>query len=270
LKKIIDFLKYANIIVVAVTGIAAVAFYKLPTGNENIDWKVVGLLSIITWAIYVFDRLLDNQKELNLESERHLYHEKYKFNFIFGLIGLLLIIICMLFFQEPEIIRFGIFLGLFLLLYFVLTYYFKKFSFFKEIFMPILYVSAVVGVSFASKSSINLSQWILGFIFLLVCLQNILLISYLEYHKNDQSVNICQKINPLKIRKVIIYAGSINLFLVIFFFSDSFLYTQKLAWTLAFISSMYAITPIFKDKLLKSNNYRIWLDLVLFFLVFVF
>ncbi len=256
--------------VVIASCICCAAFFKLPFGNSFINYSSILLLGCISWMIYILDRILDNQKSIDIKSERHEFHKKNQFVLQFIILGLILVSICLLIFQKRDLLLFGLFIGCLVIIYFLTINKTVKGKYYKEFLMPIIYCLAIVGIPFIEKTSINLSEWILALIFFNIIFQNTLFFSVKEYSENDNLENICSIIQPIKLRKIINYLGAINIFLVIFFFSGPFNYTLKLAWIFLLISISISLLLSLPGKYLKNENYRWIVDGLLFLPLFIF
>jgi Na+/H+ antiporter NhaD/arsenite permease-like protein len=256
--------------VVIASCICCVAFFKLPFGNSSINYASILLLGSISWIIYILDRIFDNQKSNDIKSERHEFHKKNQFVLQFIVLGLILVSFCLLVFQKREVLFFGLFIGCLVILYFFIINKTAKGKYFKEIFMPIIYCLAIVGIPFIEKTSINFSEWILALVFFNIIFQNTLFFSVKEYSEDVNLENICAILPPIKLRRTINYLGAINIFLVIFFFSGPFNYTQKLAWLFLLISISISFLLSLPGKYLKNENYRWIVDGLLFLPLFIF
>ena len=228
------------------------AFSKLPLGTP-ISWTTTtNLLALSVWAIYLLDRLLDNRKPEENQTKRHEFHLTYQFNL--SLLLLLIVIVCslLLFIIPIEVLYFGltILLGVCVYFFFVHSYLTNKRILFwvKTWGIAVIYPIAVVGSTFISQSSINLSSWILAALVALICLQNLLLFAYFE-----------QDPSP-KREKTIRYIAVFALFIWIFLFYGSVTYTSFLAGILVGISITYSIIPLLYKRLIQRENYRWVID----------
>ena len=267
-KNIFRFFHLSSLNVVLVSIICSIAFFKLPLGQYHFDIKTIAQLACACWAIYIYDRLTDNIDEENPETDRHSFHKKYQYNFQILLIALSIIGLLITFFQPIKITFFGLGIVLLMGLYYFLLKKTKNFKFYKELAMPFIYVLAIVGLPFYMSSSINLSSWFLAGMFLLVIFQNMFAFSYFEYVENQNVENICKKISVGSIRKIINYSGSINLFIVIFLFSNGASYSNQLAFVFLAISVFTSLIVALPDKFQK--HYRWIIDGLLFFPLFIF
>ena len=261
---------YSSLNVVLASCICCIAFYKLPFGHSLVNYSAILLLGCVLWSIYILDRILDNQDKNHFKSERHEFHKRNQFILQCIVLGLILISLSLAVFQKMEVLLFGSLISSIVLLYFLLINKTTNGKYFKEILMPIIYCLAVVGIPFVEKSSINLSEWILAFIFFNLILQNILFFSFKEYSEKVNLENICSIIKPNKIRKAINYLGALNIFLVIFFFSGQLDYTQKLAWIFLIVSISMSIILSLPSEYLKNEKYRWIIDGLLFLPILIF
>lgn len=270
LVRILKTIVNSSLNVVLASCICCIAFYKLPFGNSIVNYSTILLLGCISWTIYIFDRMIDNQSINHFKSERHEFHKKNQFVLQSIVLGLILVSFSLVIFQKRNVLLLGFFISCLVVLYFLIINKNTKGKYFKEILMPIIYCLAIVGIPFVEKSSINLSEWILAFIFFNLIFQNILFFSIKEYSEEVNMENICSIIRPVKIRRTINYLGAINIFLVIFFFSGQSDYTQKLAWVFLLVSISISIILSLPSKYFKNENYRWIVDGLLFLPLFIF
>lgn len=256
----------ANLNVVAATMVCFVAFYKLPNNQHFVDYLSLAQLGLSCWAIYVLDRIKDNISKPEINTERHQFHYNHQFILQILMIAAILVSIVITFFQPLNLVIYGFLVTL--LSVFYLYFISAKLPYLKEIFMPFIYSLAVVGVPFVLSSSISLSSWILGIMFLGITIQNTFSFSFFEYIENESSDNICLKIGSRNTRKVINYITAVNIFVVIFFFSNQTNYPNLLGFVLVTISLanslIVAAAPKFK------NNYRWLIDGLLFLPLIIF
>jgi hypothetical protein len=268
-EKIMSLFKYfylSSLNVVFATVVCSISFFKLFEVDAFTAYKSIAQLAMTCWAIYILDRLLDNINEKKVSTERHIFHKNHQYILQIICIALMIISGILVFFQPKEIIYFGLLIASFVIFYFLVIS--RKWPFLKEWFMPLIYTLAVVGVPFTLSSSLNLSSWILGFMMLVVATQNALSFSYFEFSENPKNQNICQKIKPHKIRKIINYAASLNLFLAIYFFGSELYYSNQLSFVLAGISIINSLLVINEKKFM--TNYRWIIDGLLFLPLLIF
>jgi hypothetical protein len=256
--------------VVLSTCVCSIAFFKLPLGTGLINYWSVFLLGAATWIIYIFDRIIDNIKNGSNKSERHEFHLRYQYNLQALAIGLILICTVILFFMPKTLIFFGIKIGILVAFYFVLITKYNILANFKDVFMPIIYVLAIVGISIIEKPSINLSTYILAFLFFLVCSQNLLCFSFFEHLENPETENVAKLITKKNLGRIIKYIGVINLFVLIFMFSNAIEYNNKMAIVITLISLLNSLSIAFSEKLFVKLHYRWVLDSLFFLFVFIF
>lgn len=168
-----------------------IMFWKLNKNPPNYSFSVATILGFSVWIIYVLDRLLDNQKIAVYPTERHIFHQKYA-KFLWYFIGVLSLICAILVFHLPfNIIVFGIVIASITGIYlFIISKISSKNSFqhYKEPITSLVYVSGVFGTTILHNLTVNLL--VIGFIFLFVVFQNLLLFSLLEFKKSTNFYNI--------------------------------------------------------------------------------
>jgi hypothetical protein len=168
-----------------------IMFWKLSVSDAQIPIPTVSILGFSVWIVYILDRILDNQKPENSSTERHSFHQKYA-NYLWIMIGIFSVICFLLLFYLPlNIILFG-----FLILSLTTTYLFiiskiqdrNSLQILKEPITAIVYTSGVFGTTILQDFSvINLG---IGFIFLIIVFQNLLLFSLSEIKQNPSIYNL--------------------------------------------------------------------------------
>lgn len=244
-----------------------IMFWKLNKIPPKHSFSVIVILGFSVWIIYVLDRLLDNQKMDNNPTERHIFHQQNA-TILWYFIGLLTLICAILVFYLPinEII-FGIIIISFTGIYLIIV---SKISskntlqHYKEPITSLVYVSAVFGTTILHSPSIY--SLIIGFIFLSVVFQNLLLFSLLEYKKNKKSYNLAEHFGTKKSDKII---TSITFLIVILgyafiHFSNSD-YQNKVVIIEILMSTFLLIINIFDNFFLVNDRYR-WVGDGIFFL----
>lgn len=267
MKVITNFLKYSSLHVAFISGIHMLAFFNLPSGTAITHWPTLLQVFISTWIIYIVDRLLDNIYNES-SSPRHAYFENNQYNFSLLLIGLIIIDVVLCFFQKAEILIFGFFLGLIIVGYLFVLNKFKKVRSYKEFLMPILFVTAITGPGLILSSSINLSSWILTFMYLLLIYQNIFAFSYLEALNHEKENNFTTIFDLNRIRKWINYLGAFNIILFGILFLNFSTYPDKLAFIITLISFLYTLGLVFQHKI--KTHFREVFDGLLFLFILVF
>ncbi len=255
-----------NLNVVVATLVCFVSFYKLPDNKPFNDFLTLAQLGLSCWAIYVLDRLRDNIHNPELSTERHKFHYDHQFTLQLLMIASVVISAVITFFQPHQLIIYGFLI--ILLAGFYLFFISSKFPHFKEIFMPVIYCLAVVGVPFVLNTSISLSSWILGLMFLGLTLQNTFSFSLFEFLDSDSAENICSKIGISATRKAINYISAFNIFVVIFFFSNQANYPNLLGFVLVTISLTTSLIVANSSKFAKK--YRWLIDGLLFLPLVIF
>ncbi|MGR3809985.1 hypothetical protein [Jiulongibacter sp. NS-SX5] len=239
--------------------ICSIMFWRLPDGSGTIDVASVLLLGISTWIIYILDRILDLRIYPADFSERHAFHSKNQFNLSVLLVVLTLVGCFLCFFIPFTVFVYGLVLAAGLGIYFlVLNKLLKNVSFqwLKEPVTAIAYVLAVVGTSFAADSSINLSGWVLAFLFFLVVSQNLLIFSYFEQIDKEKVKNTVSKFGLKATRAIIRVLSAAVLFTAIFLFWGSFEYVNKVAFVIVLMSQILSMMPSFENWMLNNDRYR--------------
>lgn len=184
-----------------------IMFWKLNKTLPIHAFLVVVTLGFSVWIIYILDRLLDNQKIDNHPTERHIFH-RHNARVLWYFIGVLTFICSILIFYLPiNIIIFGSIISLFTAIYLLIISKISSknnFQHYKEPITSFVYVSGVFGTTILHNPIFN--SILIGFIFLLIVFQNLLLFSLLEFKKN---INVCNLAGYLGIKK----SNKINIFI---------------------------------------------------------
>ena len=179
-------------------------FWKLPSGQGKISMPSVAVLGIAVWLIYVLDRLLDNQKNAIILTERHLFHQSNQRILWFCVIICTVICAGLLFFVPFNIIKFGIVIALITGGYLLIINQISAenaFQHYKEPITCLVYVSGVFGITILNKPSMFSSQ--IGSIFLLIVFQNLLLFSLFELNNSPETNNLAQFLGKKSSKNII-------------------------------------------------------------------
>ncbi len=249
--KILRIIYLSSLHVALATGVCAAAFFKLTGNAPHTQWVSLVQIVLVCWLIYILDRILDVVRG-NTTTERHRFHFENQYNLQILAIALAAVNVFLLFFQSGEVILFGGITGTVVLLY--LAWIVPRYPQAKDYIMPLIYVTAVVGVPFVSASSITLSAWLTAFMFALTVFQNLAAFAYFEQGKKAK-------------RKTVTYIGAFNLFLFILFFSGNTEYVNRLALIFAGVSVFYSL--IINNEKRFSGHYRWIMDSLLFLPVLI-
>ena len=180
-------------------------FWKLNKNPPEDSFPVAIILGFSVWIIYVLDRLLDNQKlGFNL-TERHIFHRENA-KILWYFIGILVFICSIIVFYIPfNILIFGVIIssltGIYLFIISKISSN-NNFQLYKEPITAFVYVSAVFGTTILQNPQI--SSLLIGFIFLLIVFQNLLLFSLSELKKYNKSYNLAARFGIRKSNFIII------------------------------------------------------------------
>lgn len=167
----------------------------------------------------------------------------------------------LLLFLPEAVVWYGVFLALGVGFYFwILNRFFRnnKAQWVKEPTTAICYTLAVVGTALVSKSSINLSAWILLGMFFIVALQNLLIFSYFEFKQAAETENMVSIIGEKLSKKVIHGITSVNVFLVVLFFANGTEYVNYFAGITLLMTLGLSFLIAIPDWALRNDRYR-WL-----------
>ena len=179
--------------------ICNIMFWKLNKTPPVNLFTVVAILGFSVWIIYILDRLLDNNKIDLTPTERHIFHQQNA-KVLWYFIGLLTLICAVLVIYLPKnIIIFGITIlsitGIYLLIISKISSR-NNFQHYKEPITAFVYMSGVFGTTVLSN--LHLFSLRIGFVFLLIVFQNLLLFSLLEFKKNSTIINLASYIGMKK------------------------------------------------------------------------
>jgi len=235
-----------------------VMFWKLNKTPLEHSFTVVVILGFSVWIIYVLDRLLDNNKIDFVPTERHIFHQQNA-KILWYLIGMFVLICAVLIFYLPNnIIIFGIVISLLTGIYLLII---SKISSkndlqrFKEPVTALVYVSAVFGTTVLHNPQI--SSLLIGFIFLLIVFQNLLLFSLLELKKNANSYNLAEYFGINK-SNLIIIAITFTITTLGFYsiYSSVSNYENKVVFVEIIMSFILLIINQFDRFFLTNDRYR--------------
>lgn len=235
-------------------------FWKLPSGHEQISTSSVTILGITVWLIYVLDRLLDNQKGYLIFTERHLFHQSNQRILWFFVMICTCVCAGLLLFIPFDIIKFGIVIALMTGFYLLVVNQVSSensFQHYKEPLTAFVYTGAVWGT--ASLHHFDFPTVLLGFIFMLIAFQNLLIFSFFELN-NFPEINNLAKFLGKKSSKYIIF----GIFLVIIILgSFSFvILNNSYQYSVLFVEILMSFSLIliiyFRDFTLPYDRFR-WL-----------
>jgi hypothetical protein len=244
--------------VVLGTIVCNMMFWKLNEIPPEHSFAAVVILGLSVWIIYILDRLLDNQKTDLPPTERHIFHQENA-KILWYFIGLLSLICLVLVFYLPiTIIIFGIIIssltGIYLLIISKISSK-NNFQHYKEPITAFVYVAGVFGTTILHNSMIN--SLLIGFIFLLIVFQNLLLFSLLEFKKNRTSYNLAQHFGVKKSHSIIFLIAIIITILGIILIDFSKLsYESKVIFMEIIMSVILLIINQFDKFFLINDRYR--------------
>ena len=155
---------------------------RLVGSGAPINWSVIIVLAIVVFCIYLTDRVLDNQKAVQI-TDRHQFQNQHKDLLIKIITGLVAIGLVLLFWLPKAVLWFGFGLGVVVGLYLLAVYNTKptdSFWVYKDILVPIIYSLGVWGTALILQPKIEWEGYVLGAAFWLVVQQSLLLNAYFE------------------------------------------------------------------------------------------
>ncbi len=235
-----------------------IMFWKLNKIPSEHSSAVVIILGLSVWIIYVLDRLLDNQKlDFNL-TERHIFHQENAKILWYFLELLVIICFIILFYLPISIIIFGVLISSLTGIYlFIISKISTKnnFQHYKEPITAFVYVSAVFGTTVLHNPQIP--SLLIGFIFLLIVFQNLLLFSLSEFKKCDKSYNLAVRFGIKKSNFIIVV---ITCIIIILGSSLTGLYMTNYQNKVVFIEIIMSIILLIMNQFdtffIKNDRYR--------------
>lgn len=235
-----------------------IMFWKLNKTLPIHAFLVVVILGFSVWIIYILDRLLDNQKVDNHPTERHIFHQQNAL-VLWYFIGLLMLICSILVFYLPaNIIIFGIIITLFTGIYLLVVSkisYKNNLQHYKEPITSFVYISAVFGTTILHNP--HIISLIIGFIFLLIVFQNLLLFSLMEFKKNTNYYNLAEYFGIKKSNNVIIFITF--LIVILGYYSLHFSasnYQNNVVIIEILMSIFLLVINLFDNYFLVNDRYR--------------
>ena len=235
-----------------------IMFWKLNNTLPKQSFAIVVILGLCVWIIYVLDRLLDNQKTSFPPTERHIFHQKNA-KILWYFIGFLAFVcLILVFFLPINIIAFGIITSLLTGLYLLIISKISpknNFQHYKEPITSFVYVSAVFGTTVLHNPTID--SLLIGFIFLLIVFQNLLLFSLSEFKNYNKSYNLAARLGIKKsnIILVVITCGVIILGSILTGLSMTN-YQNKVVFIELMMSIILLIINQFDHFFLTNDRYR--------------
>ena len=235
-----------------------IMFWKLNKTPPEHSFAVVVILGFSVWIIYVLDRLLDNQKLDFPLTERHIFHQQNA-KILWYFIGFLVVICTILVFYLPQnIINFGIIISLLTGFYLLIISKISSknnFQHYKEFITAFVYVSAVFGITVLDNPQI--SSILIGFIFLLIVFQNLLLFSLSELKKNIHSFNLAEHFGIKKSNSILVAITFIILIFSVNLIDFSTCnYQNKVVFIEIIMSFILLIINQFDTFFLINDRYR--------------
>jgi 4-hydroxybenzoate polyprenyltransferase len=138
-------------------------------------------LGLTVWLIYTADRLLD-VKDIHGEvtSERHQFHKRNQRELTYWLAFIMIIDLALIFFMPTTIIKRGILLSMFVIIYIVVR---KRLYLFKEFFVAVLYTAGVI-LPAIPENQFGLDAYLPILQFFFIALLNLVIFSWYE-RQND-------------------------------------------------------------------------------------
>lgn len=233
-------------------------FWKLNKTLPEHSFAVVVILGFSVWIIYILDRLLDNQKTDFFITERHIFHQKNA-KILWYFIGILTIICTILVFYLPTyLIIFGFVIssltGVYLIIISKISHK-NNFQHYKEPITTFVYFAGVFGTTILHNHQIL--SMLIGFIFLLIVFQNLLLFSLLEFKKNSNSYNLAEHFGVKKSHFIIVFISIVIVILALYLIAFSVSnYENKVLFIEIIMSMILLVISQFDNFFLTNERYR--------------
>jgi hypothetical protein len=225
--------------------------------NVRMSLPTILILGLTVWSIYTFDHLLDSKKIGLITTERHLFHIKYHVQLSKILAVVLLLIGALVFFVSTRTLIFGTALGCSVLVYFLSIHFLNwKVIIHKEMIISIIYSLGIfLGPISLYEGQFTVIQILIGIVFFLIVLLNVLIFSLFDYH-SDKLAKFPSLILRMGIQnsKIIIGAVSILASLLI----TSIFYLGHFETGILFLVMLLVLQLLFwfESKNVIVENYR--------------
>ena len=249
----INFLVFSSIHIAAASSFIFVVFCKLPVGQQFQHYITLTQLVLAIWVVFIFIELKVNVSKGEIITKRQKFFFNNQFYLQILMLAAFLISVAILFFEPIRLIIYWGILATIVLVYLYLFH--SKTHLFKEVLKPVIYCLAVVGIPFFLNSSISFSSWILAFMFFGVVFQNNFSTAYIDYLVNNNSENICKTIGIQAVRKTINIITSLNIFIVIFFFTGQTHYPNLLSFIFLILSIGISLIVANAGKFKEFNHW---------------
>jgi 4-hydroxybenzoate polyprenyltransferase len=219
----------------------------------HIVWKEWLALGLTVWCIYTFDHLHDAIRS-NLVNEMRLFHQRN-----FKVVSILLIVAGLfngwLVGQlDGVVLRGGLLLLGFVLIYFVLTR-FEWGNYFKEFMIAMIFSVGVILVSLVREEFLEIQHGVGLVAMVVVAFLNVCLFAYFEkeFDQKEGFNSIALRMEDTVFRRLLIGVFFVLLLAVLLLV---FIGHYRLFGYFLFVFLMYLLIWIFRDWFSKNERYR--------------
>jgi 4-hydroxybenzoate polyprenyltransferase len=222
-------------------------------------------LALTVWIIYTIDHLRDAMLiPAPAETDRHRFHQEYFRTILVALVMAMITDFVVVWFVPSTIMRFGIILGVIVLVYLILQRYLK---FLKEFFVACLYTMGVLLPSIATlPGHLHPFHFVLVAKFFITALMNLLLFSLFDHtqDRKQQQHSFVTWFGASSTRAGILFLGLFNIL------SGIWLWSFDWRVTVIFISmnSMLLAILVLQRHFMSNNYYRMFGDAIFFIPLF--
>ncbi|MEA5461335.1 hypothetical protein VB796_19885 [Arcicella sp. LKC2W] len=235
-----------------------IMFWKLSLSNAQIPISIILILGFSVWIIYILDRLLDNQKPSQVETERHFFHQKHRKVLTICLFISIVFCAILLFYLPYNILILGILTTAITTIYLYLTNRFSAENHFQHYKEPITATVYTMGVfSTTVLNDFSMPSLFVGILFLLITFQNLLLFSLSELKKNPECHNLASYWGTKNSHKIIILISVVVMSIGFYWMKTNGLaYFSKVFFIEILMSFILLIISLFNNIFLTNDRYR--------------
>jgi uncharacterized membrane protein len=233
--------------------------------QASVTVYVTSELFLVVWIIYTADHLLDviNLKH-TASTARHRFHQRNRKELQIALLLAISVGILLVFFLPLSIIKSGLVLFAFVLVYVILM---KRLHAYKELIVAIVYVAGVA-LPALSVANANLDMHLSMVIYFLLAWINLIVFSWYDKDtdKKDGHVSIATLLDDAKLRNLllILFAGVLSISSIPIFYGSDF----RIAILFVTMALPLFVLFLFKKFFSVNENFRLIGDTVFLFPLF--
>ncbi len=260
----IHFYRLINILSLDVAFGAAISSYFFSRiFNVSTDIPALLCLGLTVWLIYTVDHLIDAKLIKGVASSwRHQYHQRNFKVILYFLIAAIFLIIALLFFIQPEVFYWGLYLSALVIIYLMLQ---RKLGPLKEVLGALLYTGGVIiPVVAISDQMVNTLVSLPTMLFFNTALINLILFSWfdLDHDAMDKQPSIATILGGATTRKLLGLLFMAQFCLILYTYFNGHYNSNLLVFALMFV---ILFSVFIKSRWFGSaDKYRIAGDAVFF------